>query len=57
MQTWAAEIEDSSRASLYRLFANFDVAFYLNHITIKKFRVALAKLRLSSHNLEVESGR
>ena len=30
---------------------------YLDQIEINKYRVALSKFRLSSHNLEIETGR
>ena len=35
----------------------FEFSDYLDIITIRKFRVALAKLRVSSQRLEVEMGR
>ena len=42
---------------LYRNIACFEFSDYLDIITIRKFRVALAKRRVSSHRLEVEMGR
>ena len=30
---------------------------YLDHVTIVKHRVALTRLRVSCHNLEIEVGR
>ena len=35
----------------------FDPEKYLDHILNPKYRVALSKLRASSHNLEIERGR
>ena len=36
---------------------NYDAEKYLSVVTIKKHRNALAKLRLSDHNLHIHSGR
>ena len=36
---------------------NFGSECYLKHISKPKFRIALSKLRASSHDLEVERGR
>ena len=30
---------------------------YLNHIKVNKYRIELSKFRLSSHKLEIETGR
>ena len=57
MQSWHDELHDSSRAIFYRTFSQFRFQDYLEIVTVKKFRTALAKLRLSSHRLEVETGR
>ena len=57
MQLWSMEIEGSSRASLYKLFSKFELAFHLKNVSVKKFRTALTRLRMSSHNLEIEAGR
>ena len=35
----------------------FKIESYLHHVTIVKNRVALTRLRVSSHNLEIEVGR
>ena len=34
----------------------FDHQLYLDHVTINTFRVALSKLKVSSHRLEIEVG-
>lgn len=57
IQKWNAEINESSRAIFYRTFASFQLQDYINIVQVKKFRTALAKLRVSSHRLEVEMGR
>ena len=57
MQNWNARINDSSRASFYQTFSEFQFQPYLNMVNIKKFRTALSKLRISSHRLEIEAGR
>ena len=57
IQTWNGNINTSSRANSYKLFCDFGFKHYLKCITIKKFRCALAKIRLSSHRLNIETGR
>ena len=57
IQNWNSRLEESSRANFYTLFSNFDHQLYLETIKITKFRIALCKLRLSSHRLEIEVGR
>ena len=41
----------------YRQIASFQSSEYLEIVNIKKFRKALAKLRVSSYRLEIEIGR
>ena len=57
VQKWNDELNQSSRAIFYRSIANFEFSSYLDMITVKKFRLVLAKLRTSSHRLEIEMGR
>ena len=57
VQNWTAELDNSSRAVFYRSFSNFKFQNYLEFISIKKFRVALSKLRVSRDSLECEAGR
>lgn len=57
IQNWNARINESSRALFYRSISSFEYQSYLDFITVKKFRVALTRLRVSSHRLEVETGR
>ena len=49
VQKWNGELNQSSRDIFYRSVANFEFSTYLDMITVKKFRLALAKLRASSH--------
>ena len=50
--------ESSSILKTYSLYKmNFGSECYLKHISKPKFRIALSKLRASSHDLEVERGR
>ena len=57
MQEWHSGLEASTRARFYITFAKFGYQNYLDVINIEKFRTSLSKLRVSSHRLEVESGR
>ena len=57
IQDWSNALENSSRARFYSNISGFYLQPYLEFITIRKFRIAMTKLRLSSHRLEVETGR
>ena len=57
IQKWNEELNQSSRAIFYKSILNFEFNPYLDLITVRKFRVALSKLRTSSHRLEIEMGR
>ena len=57
VQNWQSRLADSSRARFFSLFSTFDHQLYLQQVNIKKFRIALSKLRVSSHRLEIEVGR
>ena len=50
-------LRNSSRASFYVTIAEFNPKTYLNSIKVLKFRTALARLRVSSHRLEIEASR
>ena len=56
IQNWNSRLTDSSRALFYRNFT-FGYKSYLDTVTTNKFRFALSRLRLSSHRLEIETGR
>ena len=57
IENWDSRLTDSSRANLHCLFSNFKYQLYLEHVKVKKIRVALSKLRVSSHRLQIEVGR
>ena len=57
VQNWNSRLSESSRARFYSSFSNFEYQIYLDLVKINKFRVALSKLRVSSHRIEVEVGR
>ena len=57
IQNWNGNLNNSSRANTYNLFADFSFKTYLDIITVKKFRISLNRLRVSSHRLEIETGR
>lgn len=57
IQNWNASIDESSRATTYKLFSDFGFKDYLKIIKIRKFRIALTRLRLSAHRLSIETGR
>ena len=62
IMSWMTDIrngcDSSSILKTYSLYKmNFGTECYLKHISKPKFRIALSKLRASSHDLEVERGR
>ena len=57
LQNWQSDLNKSSRALFYRTIASFESQFYLDAVTVKKWRVALSRLRVSSHRLGIETGR
>ena len=58
-QEWLTNLNDSSKLTYYRLFKNYlsieteKCLSFRNH----RYRNALCKLRVSAHNLEIETGR
>ena len=56
LQNWNYRLAESSRASFYRVIGTFKFQPYLDKVTTRKFRVALSKLRMSSHRLMIEAG-
>ena len=57
-QKWYADINNSSRLESYCIFKHdFVSEKYLDFIHEKKYRIALARFRTSSHSLNIESGR
>ena len=57
IQNQEHDLSNMPRATTYNLFKSFEFQEYLNKISIKKYRTSLTKLRVSSHKLEIESGR
>ena len=57
IQNWRARLEASTRATFYTSISIFQFQPYLEKINITKFIQAFSRLRMSSHRLEVESGR
>ncbi len=56
-QTWHGEINSSTRLSTYCLFKHsLSLESYLDKINEPKYKIALSRFRLSSHNLEIERG-
>ena len=55
---WLINLRNSSMASAYATHkTKYEFESYLDHVTIKKHRNALAKLRLSDHDLQIQVGR
>ena len=58
IQRWNNDINNSHRLKFYCRYKHiFEQEDYLNHITENKFRIAMSKFRLSSHELNIERGR
>ena len=57
IQNWTARINNSTRARTYSLYASFRYQPYLNDVNVTKCRYAITKLRVSSHRLQIETGR
>ena len=57
VQIWNSRVNDSSRGRLYKHFDTFNYKPYLDIITVKQFRHAFTRLRVSSHPLQIEAGR
>ena len=60
VSTWLSDLRsgDTSIVRTYRLYkSSFGTECYLKSISNPKLRVALSKLRASSHDLEIERGR
>ena len=56
IQLWNSELSDSTWTLFYRNISDFGFQSYLD-VQVKKFRIALSRLRMSSHRLEVEMGK
>jgi len=57
-QTWLESISNMPKLSYYCKFkSTFEYEDYLDYVSQEKSRITLTRLRLSSHNLEIETGR
>ena len=56
VQNLSEELENSSRANTYKYISDFRFKPYLEVITVRKFRYAMTRLRVSSHRLRIEAG-
>ena len=54
---WNTDVNDSTCARCYVLYAYFMFPPYLSLINIEKVRVSLSRVRVSAHRLEIETGR
>jgi len=57
VQNWNERLHTSTRANFYKHISVFQFQPYLNICNVNKFRVNLSKLRMSSHRLNIETGR
>ena len=57
IQDWHSRLENSTRARCYINIAKFQYQQYLEILKIQKYRKSICKLRVSSHRLEIETGR
>ena len=57
MQNWNSSLQISSRASTYIFISDFNFKTYLDNVNIVKYRMYITRLRVSAHNLEIETGR
>lgn len=57
IQKWQERLENSTRANFYKRIAIFQFQPYLYKVNVQKFSQAFSRLRMSSHRLEIESGR
>ena len=57
IQDWKSTLEHSSRAHFYNTICSFNFQYYLDNLNVQSFRVAVSRLRVSFHRLEVEKGR
>ena len=57
IQNWEERLHASSRAEFYKEIASFGFQTYLDKLSIRTFRIALTRLRVSSHRLQLEAGR
>jgi len=54
---WNTDVNDSTRAICYVMYAYFRFQPYLSLINIEKVRVSWLRVRVSAHRQEIETGR
>ena len=57
IQNWEGKLHASSRVDFYKEIALSGFQTYLDKLSIRKFRIALTRLREPSHRLQIEAGR
>lgn len=58
LQIWYSDINNSSRLKAYCVFKhNFESERYLTVISDSKYKIAMSRFRISSHSLNIETGR
>ena len=57
VQNWHSRLENSSRALFYVQVSNFKLQPYLEVLNSSKLITAMARIRVSSHRLMIETGR
>ena len=58
MQEWHSMLNTYSKLDFYCTYKSiFEPERYLNIVNCKNYRIALCRLRSSSHDLEIECGR
>ena len=58
VQQWSVDVANNNVLCLYKHFKiNFEYEYYLDCCKYRKFRETLTQLRLSSHQLRIETGR
>ena len=58
LQTWTDSISNMSKLEYYKQFKkDFEFSQYLDIVQNESMRKSISRLRLCSHNLEIESGR
>ena len=58
LQKWYSDINNSARLKAYSVFKHtFEPEKYLNVIPENKYKIAISRFRMSSHSLNIETGR
>ena len=58
LQRWYSDINNSARLKAYSVFKHtFESEKYSNVIPENKYKIAMSRFRISSHSLNIETGR